>query len=384
MAVTRFLIDTYLDWVAGEGVPVLEDFGFDLLAVETAAWPRMGGGARGAYVHVKGRGDFVNAYVCELAPGGQTEPQQHLFEEVVYVLSGRGSTTIRTAAGARHSFEWGTGSLFALPLNTGYQHFNTSGRDPARFAAVTSLPLVLNAFHNERFVFDNPWDFSDRHGEERFFRGEGEFLPVRPGRHQWQTNFVPDLRRFQLQAWEQRGIGSSNIKFILADGTMHPHVRAGGWRLQEGPPPRARLPHLPGHRAGLLAAVVRGRAGVSADRLAARLPLRTARPDVPPALQHGPLPLPLPGRGVREHSLPLRQRQEGAVRRRGRQGRGPGWPTDRIRGRGPAGPRDLRGRARDARRGSRPAAAGGLGTGRGPPPRGGRRARVAVRHDASE
>ncbi|HYU20840.1 MAG TPA: cupin domain-containing protein [Chloroflexota bacterium] len=224
MAVTRFLIDTYLDWVAGEGVPVLEDFGFDLLAVETAAWPRMGGGARGAYVHVKGRGDFVNAYVCELAPGGQTEPQQHLFEEVVYVLSGRGSTTIRTAAGARHSFEWGTGSLFALPLNTGYQHFNTSGRDPARFAAVTSLPLVLNAFHNERFVFDNPWDFSDRHGEERFFRGEGEFLPVRPGRHQWQTNFVPDLRTFQLQAWEQRGIGSSNIKFILADGTMHAHM----------------------------------------------------------------------------------------------------------------------------------------------------------------
>jgi len=221
---TRFLIDTYLDWVARESIPVLEDFGLDLLSVETAPWPRVGGSARGAYVHVKGRGDFVNAYVCELPPGGRTDPQRHLFEEVVYVLAGRGSTTIKTDEGARHSFEWGTGSLFALPLNTQYQHFNTSGREAARFAAVTGLPLVLNAFHNERFVFDNPFSFADRHGEARFFRGEGEFLPVKPGRHQWQTNFVPDLRSFKLEAWERRGVGSANIKFILADGTMHAHM----------------------------------------------------------------------------------------------------------------------------------------------------------------
>jgi quercetin dioxygenase-like cupin family protein len=224
MGETRFLIDTYLDWVAGDGVPVVEDFGLDLLGVETAPWPRMGGSARGAYVHVKGRGDFVNAYVCELPPGGQTDPQRHLFEAVVYVLAGRGSTTIKTDEGARHSFEWGTGSLFALPLNTQYRHFNTSGREAARFAAVTSLPLVLNAFHNERFVFDNPFSFADRHGEARFFRGEGEFLPVKPGRHQWRTNFVPDLRSFKLESWERRGVGSANIKFILADGTMHAHM----------------------------------------------------------------------------------------------------------------------------------------------------------------
>src|SRR5438876_5312923 len=194
MAESLFLVDTYLDWVAREGIPVLEEFGCNLLAVDTAPWPRMGGSARGAYVHVKGRGDFVNAYVCELPPAGQTDPQRHLFEEVVYVLAGRGSTTITTDEGTRHSFEWGTGSLFALPLNTRYQHFNTSGREAARFGAVTSLPMMLNAFHNERFVFDNPFGFSERHGQERFFRGEGEFISVKPGRHQWETNFVPDLR----------------------------------------------------------------------------------------------------------------------------------------------------------------------------------------------
>ena len=223
MAETRFLIDSYLEWASREGVPLLDDFGLDLLAVPTAPWPRMGGDARGAIVHLKGRGDFVSAFVVELPPGGRTDPQRHLFEEVVYVLAGRGSTTVE-AAGRRHSFEWRAGSLFALPLNERYRHYNTSGSEPARLVAVTNLPLVMNAFHSPAFVFDNDFSFAERLGDDRFFRGGGDFLPVRPGRHQWQTNFVPDLPSFELQAWEARGVGSANIKFVLADGTMHAHM----------------------------------------------------------------------------------------------------------------------------------------------------------------
>lgn len=216
----KMLLDPYGTWAAGEGVPVIEDFGIDLLAVPTAPWPRMG--CEGAIAHLKGRGDFVAVFVIDLPPGAKAAPQRHLYEEVVYVLSGHGSTTIETDAGT-HSFEWGPKSLFALPLNARYQHFNGSGRERARLASTNNLPALLNLFHNENFIFANPFVFPERLGEARYFGGEGDFIPVRPGRHMWETNFVPNLAEFQLQAWDKRGAGSSNMKFILADGTMHAH-----------------------------------------------------------------------------------------------------------------------------------------------------------------
>jgi uncharacterized RmlC-like cupin family protein len=217
----RFLFDPYMDWVKGEGVPVVEAFGINLLDVETGPWPRYDTG--GAFVHLKGRGDFISIFIVDIPPGAKTAPQQHLYEEVIYVLSGHGSTTIETGDGAKHSFEWGPKSLFALPLNAKYQHFNASGREPARMASTNDLCLVLNLFHNADFVFNNTAHFADRRGKSNYFSGEGDFIPKKPGRHMWETNFIPDLAGFELQSWDKRGAGSSNMKFILADGTMHAH-----------------------------------------------------------------------------------------------------------------------------------------------------------------
>src|SRR4051812_1226056 len=59
----RFFVDSYLDWVGAEGLPVTEDFCIDLNALETAPWPRLGG--RGAFAHLKGRGDLVAVFVLE-------------------------------------------------------------------------------------------------------------------------------------------------------------------------------------------------------------------------------------------------------------------------------------------------------------------------------
>jgi quercetin dioxygenase-like cupin family protein len=222
MSEPRFLVDPYKEWVGAEGIPVHEGFGLDLLEMEVAPWPRLE--AKGAFAHLTGRGDFVDMQIVEITPGGKTAPQRHLYEEVVYVLAGRGSTSVESPSGERHSFEWQTGSLFAIPLNGSYRHYNGSGTEPARIVAVTDLPLILNVFRDEDFIWNNPRAFPERFGEARRFRGDGTFLPMRPGRHMWETNFVPDLRTFELKEWKARGAGGSNIMFVLADGTMHAHM----------------------------------------------------------------------------------------------------------------------------------------------------------------
>ena len=97
----RYGIDPYLDWLAGEGIPVTEDYGVYLFDVATAPWPRYG--VNGAAVHLAGRGDFANMFVFEIAGGKSTAPQRHLYEEVIYVLEGRGSTQLEFADGSRRS-----------------------------------------------------------------------------------------------------------------------------------------------------------------------------------------------------------------------------------------------------------------------------------------
>ena len=69
------------------------------------------------------------------------------------ILDGRGSTAVWNDAGQRITFEWKAGALFAVPLNCWHQHFNGSGRDPARFIAVTNAPIVINLYEDTDFIF---------------------------------------------------------------------------------------------------------------------------------------------------------------------------------------------------------------------------------------
>jgi hypothetical protein len=154
--------------------------------------------AKGASVELQGRGDFISIFVIDLEPGAKTAPQQHLFEEVIYVISGHGSTMVEDASGRKHTFEWGPKSLFALPLNAKYQHFNGSGSEAARMSSTNSLCIMLNLFHNDEVIFDNPPRVPEREGAANYISGEGEYIPVKPGRNMWETNFVPALDSFEL------------------------------------------------------------------------------------------------------------------------------------------------------------------------------------------
>ncbi len=218
----KFLLDPYLDWVKGEGVPVVEGHAVDLHKVEVAPWARVS--ANGAFVHLQGRGDFVALQIIEIPPGGKTSWQRHLYDDVFYVLSGHGSAVVEAAPGRSTNFEWGPHSLFSPPLNAPFRFFIGSGSEPARLVSGNNMPLLMNLFHSEAFIFGVPWSFDERAGKEGYFTGDGDFLGLKPGKHMWETNFVPDLANFELPAWENRGTGSKNIKLILADSVMHAHT----------------------------------------------------------------------------------------------------------------------------------------------------------------
>jgi mannose-6-phosphate isomerase-like protein (cupin superfamily) len=218
----RVGIDSYLEWVKKENLSVVEGLGVDLFTVPTKPWARTG--VNGAAVHLLGRGDFVSMFLHEIPPNKATSPQRHLYEEVVFVLEGRGSTTIEFEDGRKHSFEWRPCSVFAIPLNAKYRYFNGSGTDRALLVTTTSLPIMMNLLRNEDFIFGNDWSFNERNGQDKYFGGDGDFVPGRPGTFMWETNFIPDTAGIELKNWGERGGGGTSLKFALADGTMNAHI----------------------------------------------------------------------------------------------------------------------------------------------------------------
>ena len=218
----RYGIDPYKEWVAREGIPVAEGLALDLFKVETADWPRMG--AKGAITRFRGAGDFCSMFVLEIPAGGSTIPQRHLYEEIYFVLDGRGSTEFESSDGKRRSFEWGRGSFFGIPLNAKYRHYNASGSQRALLATTTTLPFMIKVIHNEEFIFNTPFSFDDRTGKDEYYEGGADLHMIRPGANIWETNFVPNILDLDLPEWEDRGKGSSNVNFALGDGVMHAHI----------------------------------------------------------------------------------------------------------------------------------------------------------------
>lgn len=118
-------LTAYERWMEKEGIPILSGYAVDdILTAPLKPWARLGG--KGAYINLAAFEGVTGAYICEIPPGGELNPEKHIFEEILCVLEGQGATEVWQENGVKNFFEWQHGSLFSPPLNTWHKLINGS------------------------------------------------------------------------------------------------------------------------------------------------------------------------------------------------------------------------------------------------------------------
>ena len=83
----------YDRFMEAEGVPCYRGIGVTRVHdLPMAPWKRLGG--RGSYIQLYGTEGLWGMYVVEVPGAGALNTERHLFEKIVFVVEGRGSTEV--------------------------------------------------------------------------------------------------------------------------------------------------------------------------------------------------------------------------------------------------------------------------------------------------
>jgi quercetin dioxygenase-like cupin family protein len=242
----------YESFIEEEAIPIIRGLGiYDVREAELGPWQRTG--ARGAYLELNGVGGKSGLYVLEIPPGGSINPERHMYEEVFYVVEGRGTTEIwkDSSPGKKQVFEWQRSSLFSPPLNTWHRLVNAAS-SPALLLAATNAPPIMELFRSRRFIFDNPYEFDERYEPHADYFKPANELTTDPntGRHVNPANLIPDTLDCELPLENQRGPGHCFFRWQLSGNTYR------GF-LAEYPPGRYSKAHY--HPSGAVVLCVSGK-----------------------------------------------------------------------------------------------------------------------------
>ncbi len=210
----------YERWMGTEGIPVHSHIGgfTDVTAQERTFWPRTGGG--GCFLETLGTYQAESGiYVADIPPQKAIEPQHHLFPEALIVMKGRGSIQMwQRPGGTEKTFEWGPGRIVFIPQNTWYRLFNGSA-EPVVYLSINKAPAVFNVLYGSDAIFNCDHVFTDLFDIEKATDFYSRAEPVErgaKGRHQMQTNFIPDVTKFFSES-SIKGHNVQNGAFRMAD-----------------------------------------------------------------------------------------------------------------------------------------------------------------------
>jgi mannose-6-phosphate isomerase-like protein (cupin superfamily) len=212
----------YDKFMESEGLPIVRDIGVSKVQnLPLAPWRRLGG--RGTYIQLFGTEGKWGSYVVEVPARGALNAEKHLYEEIYYVVEGRGSTEVWLDGDSkRHIFEWQSGSLFSIPVNAWHRIVNATA-SPGLLLAGTTAPNLLNLINNVGAIFDCPYEFRDRFsGADDFYKPNDDIEPdpIR-GLAMRRTNFIPDIVRCTLPLDNRRSPGYRRIEPFMTGNTFY-------------------------------------------------------------------------------------------------------------------------------------------------------------------
>jgi gentisate 1,2-dioxygenase len=213
----------YQKWMETQQIPLHGGhIVFDARLVERKPWALTGTPA--AFIDLIGMEGFSGMQVVEIPPGGATKPQKHLYQQLICILEGHGTTEVWQEGDARkQTFEWQPFSLFSPPLNTHYQLYNV-GSTPVIYLAVNDAPMMIDLFHNLDFIFNNPYVFAERYdaADGEYFTREERVL--NGSSMVWRTNFIDNVQDALVDAQEAKGAGVKITVFDMAQNSLAGHL----------------------------------------------------------------------------------------------------------------------------------------------------------------
>src|SRR5690348_431657 len=230
-------IYSYDEWMEAQGIPIYRGYYIeDLRTLQLGWW-----GARecnSAFIQLVGQEGVTSARVTEIPPGKTLPPLKFALDEIVYVVDGRGLTTIWAGEKRpKKTFEWQKHSMFLLPHNYTHQFSNMQGDKPARLLHYNYMPLTLSGVRDPNFIFANAYEGPDIQNEMDFY-SEAKMISQQNldeswgRRAYWYGNFFPDMRAWdKLDSNARRGAGGRSVYIQFPDSEMSCHMSVFDARL---------------------------------------------------------------------------------------------------------------------------------------------------------
>ena len=213
----------YDNFMESEGIPVFRDIGVSKVQnLPLAPWKRTGG--RGTYIQLYGTEGKWGCYVIEVPGAGALNPEKHLYEEIYFVVEGRGTTEVwldNDSTSATCSS--GRRARCSRFRSTRCTASSTPSSSPALLLAGTTAPNLMNLMNNVGAIFDCPYQFRDRFsGADDFYKYKDDIEPdpVR-GLAMRRTNFVPDIVNCDLPLDNRRSPGFRRVEPFMTGNTFY-------------------------------------------------------------------------------------------------------------------------------------------------------------------